>query len=296
MKFLLIACLALASVAAHAASPEQDYLAARDRYVAEFKTLEESGQADERATKQEQDARGDLERRLEKILGPVAVEGFSAPGRLSLETLFSQDVGAEQLDGLVFSSADKGELLVSTKALLESWLGARRKGWIKTETAPAALEQASRSDFFYTLAISPDAGVVRYADLPIAKPAAADFAAAMLDQRSQDITGATLPSEIIVTLARAGKVLIVSTPARTKIGSTSACDAIWADYAGKSDKALAAYAASGRTDDKLFDESTRLQDEGGAAFRRCFAEQAKKEKFFADLTEEAQALADRLAK
>lgn len=295
MKSLLIALVALIPAAAQAASPEETYLASRDRYIAKFKKLEAAGQADERAMKQEESARGELERQLEKIIGPVAVEGFTEPGKLSLDTLFGEGVGADRLDGLAFSSGDKSELLVTTGALVESWLRAHQKSWAKSETPPQTLDQALRSEHFYTLAVSPDAGVALYGEVPVAKPAKAELVVAMLDQRSQDITGASVPDEIIVAVARNGKLLVASAPVEAKIVAAPACDKIWGDYEAKASKALAAYSASGRTDDTLFARYTRLQDEGSAAFRRCFAERAKNEKFFADVTREAQGLADRLA-
>lgn len=295
MKFLLIVLAFFIPVAAQAASPEEAYLASRDRYIAKFKKLEDSGQADERAGKQEQSARDELERQMEKIIGPVAVEGFAEPGKLSLETLFGEGVGADQLDGLAFSSTDKGQLLVTTEGLFKAWLRAHQKAWTKPQTPPQTLEQALKSEYFYTLAISPDAGVVKYADLPVSKPAAAELAVAMLDQRSQDITGASVPDEIIVAVARAGRLVIAASPTKTKIIAAPACDKIWADYEARANKALAAYDAAGRRNDALFADYTRLQDEGGGAFRRCFAERAKSEKFFAELTQEAQALVDRLA-
>ena len=45
----------------------------------------------------------------------------------------------------------------------------------------------------------------------------------------------------------------------------------------------------------MFDEYTRIRTQGDAAFHACFVERAPREAFFAPLTQEAQALADRLA-
>lgn len=295
MKPLLIALMALVPVACQAASLEDNYVASRDRYIAKFKKLEEAGQADKSVMKQEESARGDLERQLENIVGPLRVEGFVEPGKLSLESLFGQDIGADQLDGLAYSSGDKTQLLVTTDTLFKSWLKAHQKSWTKPETPPQTLDQALKSEFFYTLAISPDAAVAKYADIPIAKPARAELAVGLLDQRSQDITGASVPEEIIVAVLQDGKLYVAAAQSKAKIVAHPACDKIWSDYEAKANKALSDYSASGRTDQTLFARYTRLQDEGSAAFRRCFAERAKSEKFFAEVTEEAQALADRLS-
>lgn len=296
MNYLSIVLIALVvSFSARAASPEESYLAARDRHIAKFKKLEEAGEADERVAKQEAAARAELELLLEKIVGPVAVEGFTEPGRLSLESLFGQDVGADQLDGLAFSSDDKAQLLVTTDGLFKHWLRAHQKAWTKAEAPPQTLEQALKSEFFYTLAVSPDAAVAKYADIPVSKPAKAELAVALLDQRSQDVAGASIPDEIIVAVVRDGRLFVATTQSKAKIVAHPTCDKLWSGYEAKANKALADYSASGRTDEAAFSRYTRLQDEGSAAFRRCFAERAKSEAFFAEATREAQTLAERLA-
>lgn len=293
MRFLTIVALALFPVLAHAASPEENYLAARDRYLAKFKKYEDGGKIDDRVTKEEESARGDLEKQMRQIVEPLGADGFSQPGKFSLETLFPAEIGADMLDGLTYSFDDKGELLVSTETLFKNWLKPRQKSWMKPERPPQTLEQALKSEFFYTLAISPDAAVTKYTDLPITKPAKASIAVAMLDQRSQDNTGAIVPSEIIVAVARDGKLFIASAPAKAKISADPICEKTWRDYEAKYNKAFEDYQAS--RNEKAFEKSSKLQEEGSAAFRRCFAERAKKEPFFAELTQEAQKLADRLA-
>jgi hypothetical protein len=61
MKALLIVLLAFASAAAEAASLEETYLLARNRYIAKFKKLEVSAQAGDALSKQEKQALSDLE-------------------------------------------------------------------------------------------------------------------------------------------------------------------------------------------------------------------------------------------
>jgi len=53
--------LAFASAAAEAASLEETYLAARNRYIAKFKKLEVSTEASDALSKQEKQAPSDLE-------------------------------------------------------------------------------------------------------------------------------------------------------------------------------------------------------------------------------------------
>ncbi|MBG0810848.1 hypothetical protein IY145_15880 [Methylosinus sp. H3A] len=287
--------LAFVPLAASAVTPEEAYLASRDRHIAKLRKLEAAGKAAGQAEANEKKALKELDEKMEAIIGPVSVEGFQKLGKYSIETLFD-GVGADQLDGLAFAGDDdKSQLSVSTDGLAEAFLRAHRKSWIKSEKPPQTLGQALASPYFYTVAISPDAGVEKYADLPIAKPAAATLAAALLDLRSQDDAGGTLPDEIIVAVASGGRLFIASTPAKAKIETAPACEKAWSEHQARAKKAMDSYSASGRADEKDFEAYSKLQEEGSAAFRRCFAEHAKSEKFFVALTQEAQALADKLA-
>jgi hypothetical protein len=295
MRLLAYALSALVPAIAAAASLEDGYFAARDRYLAQFKKLEDAGKIDDRASKEEERARGDLERRLRQIVEPHGADGFPGPGKLSLETLFPAEIGAGVLDGLTYSFDEEGQLLVSTKALFENWLKGRQESWEKSETPPQTLDQALKSEFFYSLAISPDAAVTRYVDLPIERPRKASIAVAFLDLRSQDDAGATLPNEIIVSVARGGKMFIASAPAKAKIVADPSCEKSWKDKEAEASAAFEAYRASDQKNERLFEKYSRLQAESGEAFRRCFAAAARKARFFAELTREAQKLADRLA-
>lgn len=282
-------------IAATAATPEEAYLSLRNRATAKLRKLEAAGKAAGAAEAEERKTLKDLGEKMEAIIGPVSVPGFQKLGKYSIETLF-EGVGADQLDGLAFTGDDEKSLLtVSTQGLAEAFLRARRKDWEKSEKPPQTLGEALASPFFYTLAVSPDAGVEKYADLPIAKPAAATLAAAILDLRSQDDAGGVLPDEIIVAVASEGRLYIASTPAKAKIESAPACEKIWAEHQAEAKKAMESYSASGLANEKDFAKYADLQAEGSAGFRRCFADHAKSTKFFAALTQEAQALADRMA-
>lgn len=294
MRIVLIALMALLPLAAQAASPEDSYLASRNRHIAEFKRLEDANKVDDGAGKREERARVDLTKQLAGVIGPVAVQGFAGPGKLSLESLFPSDIGAEQLDGLTFSGGDDSRLLVTTVPLAEKWLRARRTSWPKGVAAPQKLDQALKTEDFYTLAISPDAAVFRFAELPIAKPEDTQLAFAMLDLRAQDETGSALPNEIIVAVVRDSRLYVANTPVAAKVAQLPACEQVWRDYDARSKEAEAAYQASSRKDDKLFERSSKLQEEGSKAFRRCFAERAKDAAFFAESTKQAQELIERM--
>jgi len=152
---------------------------------------------------------------------------------------------------------------------------------------------ALTSEAFYTQAISPDAAVVSYGEIPLGKRANVKISAALLVARTQD-TAPRAPDELLASVIQTGKVLVTSEPVRAKINPLPACDAVRRDYDGKAQKAYEAYQASNLQDDKLFEQHTKLREQGDAAYRRCFAERAKAEKFFAALTRQAEAMLDRL--
>jgi len=294
MKFLVIALMMAIPLAAGAASPEEGYLSARDRYIETFKQSANAGQSDERVLKEEELARADLQMQLRRIIGTVQTKGLAGPAKLNLETLFDGELGFGMLDGLSYASPDdKAHVVVTTEVILTSWLQTHRNWWPDLANVPQDVDAALTSEAFYTQAMSPDAAVVSYGGIPVSKPANVKFAVALLVARTQD-RGPRTPSEVIVSAVQSGRVFVMSEPVRAKIDPIPACDAVRRDYDGQAQKAYEAYQASNLQDDKLFEKHTQLREQGDGAYRRCFAERAKTEKYFVALTRQAQAVLDRL--
>jgi hypothetical protein len=290
MKALLIALLMTFPVSAYAASPEDNYIAARDKYVAKLKT---DGEVDEKTAKQEEAARAELEGKLRAILGRVSIEGVPSDGKLNLDTLIEGGIGFGLIDGLTHQAADDApRLIVTTPALAKRWLTAHAKWW-DDNNVPQDFNAALKSEPFYTQAMSSDAAVFRFADIPVTKPASASFVSAMLVARRQDI-GLTTPDELIVAVVRADRVFIWSAPAQAKVAVNPACEAVWNEAVARGDKAYETYQKSDPKDEKLFEEQTRLLQEGDDAFRRCFSDRAAREPFFAALVKQAQELVDKV--
>jgi hypothetical protein len=292
MKSILIALLVSISAAAGAASLEESYFAARDGYIEKFKAADPN---DDRVRKEEELARDDLQGQLRRIVGTSDIKDFSTPAKSNLDTLFNGDAGFGQLDGLIYASEDdKTHIVVTTEALLGHWLREHKDWWgPAVANVPQDVEAALKSEAFYTQALNTDAAISKYAELPLPKPAQAKFAFAMLAARSQDI-GPHTPDEIIVSVVKDGRMFVVTAPANAKVDPVPACERIWRDASRNAAKAHEAYVASGMKDDKLFEQSTRIEEEGDAAFRRCFAQQAKGRNFVTALTRQAQDLVDRL--
>ena len=291
MKTLLTALLLLLPLAAHATSPEDAYLAARDKAIARIKP--KNDKIDDAVTKADDAALAELRKQLEKLIGPTTIAGASGKGKINLETLIKGEMGFGQLDGLVYQSDDeKTRVIVTTTPLLKRWITAHKKWW-GDNNIPQEMNAALKSEPFYTQATSSDAAVWHYADVPVATSANATFLTAMLNGRRQDV-GLETPTELLVAVAGPVRAFIWSAPVNAKIAMMADCAEIWNAAQKKADEAYEAYRASDLKDEKKFEDSRTILDNADAGYRKCFAARAKGEPFFAEITRQAQELVDRV--
>ncbi len=295
MKSLLIALLLLAPLAAKAASPEEAYFAARDGYIAKIKAISDAKKLDDDTSKLHDAALDELGKMMRPIVGPVAIAGFPSDGKTNLDSLYDGDFGFGLIDGLIFSSADdKTHIVVTTEPLFAHWLGEHKDWWgAKSENVPQTPQAALQSEAFYTQALVTDSAFSKYVALPVVKPAGAKFAFAMLIARTQTF-GARTPDEILVAVIQGGRVFVVSAPASVKIEPTPACRQIWLEAEKKAAASQDAYIASQLNDHSLTEAVDRMEEEGDAAFRRCFAQSAPRDPAFAALANQAQSFVNRL--
>jgi hypothetical protein len=259
--------------AGSAASLVDDYMAARDAYLKQFKDSDMVG--DETARAAHERARDDLEARLRKVIGPSELKGFPREGKVNLVSLAEGDQGLGLLDGLVYAAADdKTRIVVTTRELLDQWLVAHKTWWGDKNDMPQGLEPALKSEAFYTQALSTDAYFFKFVDIPVTPPAGT-LVFATLVGRAQDL-GLQTPSEVVVSVLRGGRAYVVVAPAAAKAETTPQCAQGWK----KAEKQ--ALQAEG-------DKSDELREEAYQAYRRCFAAQAPRRSYFAALTKQAQA-------
>jgi hypothetical protein len=282
MRLLVVGLLLLVPLVASAASPEQDYFAARDGYLKKFNEMSKRNINNtpelQKQDKLEEAARAELEKLLKPIVGPAAIKGLPAEGKINLGALSEGNSDYGRLDGMLYETPDFNlRVVVTTDAILEHWLRDHRT-WFEDKPMPQAIDAALKQDHFYTQAIDSDAAVGIFATLPIAKPASASFAVALLIGRAQDF-GLRVPDGIVLGVIKGARVFLVEAKARTKAASIPACDAIWKDYERRARK---------------LQDSMKLEEEGDAAFRRCYAQRVQTQRYFAALTKEAQALVDLL--
>ncbi|MEP6838485.1 MAG: hypothetical protein ABJA75_10550 [Bradyrhizobium sp.] len=280
---LLIATLTTALAAPPAA--EDRYVAARDAAIEKLSAIYDAGKFDDAAKKDEEAATADLTAQMAAILNEPARAGFG-PAKLNLGSFYKGDEDFGTLDGLRFDAllgangqkagsngADdkyiepKAHIVVTTQTLFERWLRAHKEWWgDKVKNVPQQIAKALSDESFYTQAISNGAAVVKFSPLPIAKPAGATFAFAMLAGRTQS----ELPDsadEVIVAAVANGKVYVAE-------GSIEPNVRIAACLANKKAEPL---------DDKRRQNSEE-------AYARCFAQRAPQQPSFALATKQAQAL------
>ena len=277
VTFLWVGLLVLLPALAAAASPEQAYLAARDAQIRRLTARDQPGADADRLLQEHERAVADLEKPLKRLIGRPALPlpGLPAEGKINNDTLSQGDQGFGMLDGLRYASGDyKTQVVVTTEGLFKNWLREHRKWWGKDDV-PQDPAQALRHVSFYTQAVSQDAAVFKYVELPIKKPAAASLAFAMLGTSAQDV-GAWDAEEVRVAVLQGGKLYVVRVAAAAKVGPFPACNAQW-DQAIKKSRG-----------------DMKREDADHAAFRRCFVERAPRDKAFADLVRQAQEIADKL--
>lgn len=293
MRLVWTVMFALASGAAFAASPEDDYIAARDKAIAAIAALNNENAPVETLDAADAKARSDLEGRLSTLLGPLAVADFPPTGTINLESLSDADVGYGMLDGLRYAKSDDGPSLVATtRGLLERWLQSRAADTDAGLRLPTGIDEALKLDAFYTQAITSDAAFSGTLDFPLKKPAGADIAIARLGGWTQDV-GPIYEQQVVVTLVKGNSVMIASAPANPAVPRIDACDALWTSANDAAQK-LAAQ-ASEQNDEKAYDTANAAWEKGDGDYRACMAQHLPSDPAFPALVAQAQQLADHMA-
>jgi hypothetical protein len=276
----LFSCLS-APMTLVAASPEEKYFEARDNFIREFEKA--SGPIDVLDEK-DRHALAELEKQLKPIIGPVNVEGFPKQGKINLLTL-ENDYGFGQVDGFRFS-AKQEELFVTTDKILKKYLAGQ-------PDLPKDVAELSKTGEFYVRAITAEAAVTYFAEIPVKSVNGKSYVHAFLGLTAQDI-GPFIPKDIFVFVANANRILAVQSPAATEITEIPECRNEWEKFAKKKADAHQVYESSGLKNEKALDEGVQYEQQGFEAYQRCYEREAKNQKFFAPLEKQAQSIVDRL--
>ena len=302
VPLFLAATIATAAPSAKAA--EDRYIAARDAAIEKISAIYDAGNADDAARKAEDAASADLAAQMRAILNEPDRDGFG-PAKLNIDTFSKGDEGFGTLDGLRFDArlgkngetagptgadgkyvAPKAHIIVTTQTLFERWLRAH-KDWWGTKNVPQQIGAALKDENFYTQAISSGSAVVNFNSLPIAKPAGASFAYAVLAGRTQsEIPDAA--DNVFASAMANGKVYIAYGSIDPKV-QVPACLAIRTSYNKKAEQADDDL-RSEKIDRKAYGKLGDLRQNGEDAYKRCFTQNATKQPSFAEATKQAERL------
>lgn len=282
----------LVAVTVQAATPEENYITARDAFIAKLNPSGDSVAPSDAVQKDEERARAELSKQLRSLIGPLSVKGFAGKGAYNVGSLFRGELEFGTLDGLSFTNKDV-RLVVTTTGLTDRWI--KSPDGLATDggAVPNDVRTALSRDEFYTRATSSDAAVGNMGELPVAKPAGVDIVFAMLVARRQDL-GPAPASDMLIGAIVPPRVYIVSTPT-AKIRMMPPCEKLTKDAEVKADRMLEANEKSPDRKESVVDEADRVREAGDEAMRKCFAERVRSDPAFARLTKQAQEIVDALA-
>lgn len=289
MKRIVIALCALCITTAATAqqlSPEDRYIADRDRAIARF-TPEKVEKLGDAASAEAETAFAALEKQMRAILGPVEIAGLPE-SKLNLGSLYTGDMGFGTLDGLLFHSPDyKTSIVVTTRTLFLRWLRGHRN-WQDTPL-PQQPERAFTTETFWFQTIDSNSAILRFAEVPLGAAAAKPQqpAYAMLAGRTQSDTPYTA-DEVFVAAIKGSRAFVGFAPVDPPFG-VPACRAAREAAEQKAKAANEAAEGSGR-DEAAAKQAEALEQKTEADFRSCFARGAAKEAAFAEVVKRAQAL------
>ncbi|MDX8447903.1 hypothetical protein [Mesorhizobium captivum] len=295
MRLVWTLLFALASGVAFAASPEDDYIAARDKAISDISGLESSNAQVETLDVANTKALADLEKRLSAILGPLAVKDFPATGTINLQSLSASDIGFGMLDGLRYAKSDEGPSIVATtRGLAGRWLQSKADEDDESLRLPAGIDEALKLDAFYTQAIGSDAAFVKTLDFPLKKPEGVDIVIARLGGWTQDV-GPIYDQQVVVAAVKGDRVLIAEAPASPPVPKIAACEALWTAADAAAQKFQEAYQGSDLKDQQAYDSANAAWEKGDADYRACMGERLPGDPAFPALLVQAQQLADHMA-
>lgn len=274
------------------ATPLDEYVAARDKAIAEMVAAAKAGKSDDDAVvKREAQALEDLGNRMISLVGPVNIKGLGSP-TYSMDVLFYVDgQPSEQLDGVSVADDDGTTRVIVTPApIFESWLAARGKDADAPPGFGDGLKAAAGTEYFYDAAFAfPGGGYTPYVALPV-MVAGGETVYAWLGLYTDEMPADLPPNEITLVRIADDQVMVGITEVKLEGASIAACDAIWQPYDVKVSALQEAVDKDNKPDDPRWDQIAEIGDEGGAAFRKCFAEKAKDQPFFAAATKQAEQL------
>ncbi|CAD6514334.1 hypothetical protein ACFQ3P_04455 [Paraburkholderia sabiae] len=208
-----------------------------------------------------------LEQMMQRLVGPIHVDGVSAPGRLTFTYLDGWPT-YHPLDGLAYRASDgsQTQLVVTTRPLLEAWLrleseaqGRQGKPLHMRENTIEALSD----EILYSGALNNDAAAEKFAELPVKSHMSNSIAKVILFEQGQDEVAPNPPDQLGAAVMQGGRVYILVQP--VNVAAIPVCKTL---YERKQASEL--------------------------IFERCYGRELPKQAGYARLIQQAQALVDRV--
>jgi hypothetical protein len=216
MRFKIIPCIVAFFTVAAFGDPTTDYLAARDRYIAEFNAHPSEDAAYKRA---EAAAISDLDSKIKQVIPPWHPEIPFFGGGINL-TILHQELGFGTLDGLLYTW-NGAEVLITTPALARHWIADHNRGASGADVIPQPIEAAIRTGQFWTYAFYGDSGTFFFGEVPVKIPRGTGVV--FLAVPTQTGIPDDGPNQLLAVVLRDDRVFIARQPLGTSIPQQNVC-------------------------------------------------------------------------
>ncbi|GAA0539124.1 hypothetical protein FHS83_003666 [Rhizomicrobium palustre] len=265
-------------VSSGAATPLDEYIAARDRYIVAFAPPKYVD------NKRHEKALTDVKARLKTLIGPLSAPGYSKEPELNRDTLVGSDVGFDQLDGLRYAG-NGGQVVVSTMPLLRAWLAKRKD-------RPADLDKLISTEDFFTFTVSNDASATFYGSVPVA--AKGRKVAVRLGDYAQETLLDQGPTKLLAAVIDGERVYIAEEGVSSHLAPIPVCQAPMKKTLAEANAAYTSFTAFNQKIRAAFDKYLRLSAAADKGYRVCFAREIRKQKAWPAIKKQAQHLVDSL--
>lgn len=223
-----------------------------------------------------------LLKKLTEVVGPFKVDGFPSRGRASPAAI-SNNPCCQEMDSFEFKN-DKGEwLYVTTQGLAKSFYPA----------AASPLDYIAAMVPLVSFAALPESAATKYADLPVRGANKNYLVHAFVATYNVGDSGTpAAPDKIMVFVFAGDRIFFMASP--VKPPEIPECTKKWSEINNKASAPFDAFVASNRKNQKLLEESNRLEAQAIDAAVSCYQQEAKNQPFFASLVKQAQSMVDRI--
>lgn len=272
--FLVLSFGSLVTYAQAGDTAENNYIQARNSILKQLKGHEVSDQENSEAVKK-------LDSLIQAAVGPIRIKGFSENWHSNVQT-FQDEVGVGRADG-VENEIPGTIAFVSTPKILSAFLGRNNFDF----------KEASKNENLLSLAVTTDAALTPYFDVPVKLPKGITQAHALVALEAQDI-GPYEPHSLIVVATRRNQVFIINQELKGIQTQIPACNHAWTQQNKLADAAYTKYKKSNLQDQKAINEYHRLEEAAFKSYRDCFQSKAKLQAFFPEIEKRATATLGRI--